>query len=101
MGKVERGNKMVKVTEKFYINASNTCYTLQEKTTIQDENSKNYGKEVFKDLGYYVSIESCLKGILKVSTREFIGKEEENTVKELLEYVKSQEELINSFKLDV
>lgn len=92
---------MIKVTDRFYINASSTCYTLQERTTIQDEKSKNYGNEVYKDLGYYVSIESCLKGILKVTTREFIGKEEENTVKELLEYIKSQDELIKSFKLDV
>ena len=92
---------MIKVTDRFYINASKTCYTLQEKTTIQDEKSENYGKEVFKDLGYYVSIESCLKGILKVTTREFIGKEEEKTIKDLLIYIKSQDELIKSFKLDV
>ena len=85
----------------FYINASSTCYTLQEKTKVQDEKSENYGKEIFKDLGYYVSIESCLKGILKVTTREFIGKEEENTIKDLLEYIKSQDELIKSFKLEV
>lgn len=92
---------MVKVTDRFYINASNTCYTLQEKTTVQDVKSENYGKEVFKDLGYYVSIEDCLKGILKATTREFIGKEEENSIKDLLIYIKSQDELIKSFKLDI
>lgn len=92
---------MIKVTDRFYINASSTCYTLQEKTTIQDKKSENYGKEIFKELGHYISIECCLKGILKVTTREFIGKEEENTIKDLLLHIKSQDELIKSFKLDV
>ena len=92
---------MIKVTDRFYINASTTCYTLQEKTIVQDIKSEKYGKEIFKDLGYYVSIESCLKGILKVTTREFIGKEEENTIKDLLLHIKLQDELIKNFKLDV
>lgn len=92
---------MIKVTDRFYINASSTCYTLQEKTIIQDEKSENYGKETFRDIGHYVTIESCLKGILKTTTREFIGNQEVNSIKELLTYIKSQDELIKSFKLDV
>lgn len=48
-----------------------------------------------------MSIGSCLKVILKATTREFIGKEEEKTIKDLLIYIKSQDELIKSFKLDV
>ena len=56
---------MVKVTDRFYIIANSNCYTLQEKTKVQDVKSKNYGKEIFKDSGYYTTIESCLKGILK------------------------------------
>ena len=93
---------MIKVTDRFYINANTNCYLLQEKTTIQDTKSENYGKEIFKDLGYYTSIENCLNGILKVTTREYISKEEEeNSVKELLEQIRSVEELIKSFKLDI
>ena len=92
---------MIKVTDRFYINASSTCYTLQEKTKVQDENSENYGKEIYKDLGYYSTLESCLQGILTTITREYISKEEENTVKELLTQVKLQSDFLKSLNLDI
>ena len=92
---------MVKVTDRFYINASTTCYTLQEKTIIKDKKSKNYGKETFKDIGYYPTIDGCIRGLLKTTIREYVGKKEVNTLKELLEEVKAQEELIKSFNLEV
>lgn len=92
---------MIKVTDRFYINANSNCYSLQEKTTVQDTKSENYGKEVFKDLGYYTTLESCLKGILKTTTREYVSREEENSIKDLLIHIKSQDELIKSFKLDI
>ena len=92
---------MIKVTDRFYINASSNCYTLQEKTTVQDEKSQNYGKEIFKDLGYYTTLESCLQGILKTTTREFIAQEQENSIKELLIQVKMQTEFLKNLKLDI
>jgi hypothetical protein len=92
---------MIKVTDRFYINASSNCYTLQEKTTVQDEKSQNFGKEIFKDLGYYTTIESCLQGILKTTTREFIAQEQENSIKELLIQVKMQTEFLKNLKLDI
>lgn len=91
---------MVKITDRFYINATSNCYTLQEKTTVQDENSENYGKEIYKDLGYYTSIENCLQGILKATTREFIAQEQENSVKELIEQVKLQNDFLKSLNLN-
>lgn len=90
---------MVKITDRFYINATSNCYTLQEKTTVQDENSENYGKEIYKDLGYYTSLENCLQGILKTTTREFIAQEQENSVKELIEQVKLQNDFLKSLNL--
>ena len=51
--------KMIKVTDRFYITANSNSYTLQEKTTVKDVESKKYGKEVFRDIGYYQTIESC------------------------------------------
>lgn len=92
---------MIKVTDRFYINASSTCYTLQEKTTIKDENSKNFGQEIFREVGYYSTIDACIRGILKTTTREYVGKEEVNTLKELLTEIKAQEELIQKFNLEV
>lgn len=92
---------MIKVTDRFYINASSNCYVLQEKTTVQDTKSENFGKEIFKDLGYYITIENCLQGILKVITKEFIAQEQENSIKELLMQVKMQSEFLKSLKLDI
>lgn len=91
---------MVKITDRFYINATSNCYTLQEKTTVQDENSENYGKEIYKDLGYYTSLKNCLQGILKTTTREFLAQEQENSVKELTEQVKLQNDFLKSLKLN-
>lgn len=90
---------MVKITDRFYINANANCYSLTEKTTVKDIESKNYGKEIFKDIGYYSDLESCLKGILKTTTREFISSEEINDVKELKEQVKLTREYIQSLNL--
>lgn len=92
---------MIKVTDRFYINASTNCYSLQEKTIVQDTKSENYGKEIFKDLGYYTSLESCLKGILKTTTREFVGQEQENSLKELMTQIKLQDEFLKKLKLDI
>lgn len=91
---------MIKVTDRFYINANTNCYTLQEKTTVRDKNSKNYGKEVFKDLGYYTTIGSCLNGILKTTLREYISRNDVNTLKDLENKIKEANEYIQSLNLD-
>ena len=92
---------MIQVTKRFYIDANSNCYMLQEKTKIQDKNSKNYGNEIFKDLGYYTTLESCIRGMLKTMTREFVGKDEVNIMKELQEQIKKTDELIRNMKLDI
>lgn len=92
---------MIKITDRFYINANTNCYTLQEKTTVKDEKSKNFGQEVFKDLGYYTTIESCLKGILKVTTREYISREEENSIQDLLKEIKRASDYLKDLKIEV
>ena len=86
---------MIQITDRFYITADTHCYTLQEKTIIKDENSKNYGNEIYKDLGYYVTIESAIKGMIKILTREYMSKKEVNTLKELQEKI---EELYKLFE---
>ena len=92
---------MIQVTDRFYINANSNCYVLQEKSKVQDENSKNYGQEIFKDIGYYTSLESCLQGILKTTTREFIAREEENSIYNLIKEIKRAEEYLKGLKLEV
>lgn len=92
---------MIKVTDRFYINANSNCYVLQEKTKVQDLKSENYGKEIYKDLGYYTTLENCLKGILKTLTREYTSRNEENTIKELLMQIKLQNDFLEGLKLNI
>lgn len=90
---------MIKINDRYYIDADSKNYILKEKTTVQDTESANYGKEFYKDLGYYTTIESVLNGLLKVGTREFISKDTEYTIKDLKEYIKSYKEYIESLNL--
>ena len=92
---------MIKINDRFYISANSNEYTLQEKTKVQDKSSKNYGNEIFKDSGHYVTLENCLKGFLKTVTREYISKEELNSIKDLQKYIQEQNEFIKSLKLDI
>lgn len=92
---------MIKVTDRFYIDANTNCYVLKEKTIVQDENSKNYGQEIFKDLGYYTNLESLLNGILKITTREFIAREDENSINDLIKEIKRAEDYLKSLNLKV
>lgn len=91
---------MVKLSDKYYIDADTNCYTLLEKTIVQDKESKNYGQEKFKDLGYYVSLESCLKGYIKTVTRNYI-KTNSISTEELINEVKKQTEFIESLNLKI
>jgi hypothetical protein len=92
---------MVKITDKYYVDADSKNYVLKEKTTIQDEKSENFGKEVFKERGYFTSIESLLEGIIKYNTREFISKAEEKDIKDLVQEIRKQTEYIKSLNLNI
>ena len=92
---------MVKIDDRFFINATTNCYTLQEKTTIKDEKSKNFGQEIYKDLGYYTTIEQCLNGFLKVKTREFISKDTVNSIKDLKKEILKLQEFIQKLDLNI
>lgn len=92
---------MIKIDDRFYINATTNCYSLQEKTTIKDEKSKNFGQELFRDLGYYTTIEDCLNGFLKVKTREYISKETINTIQDLKKEIKKLQKFLHELNLDV
>lgn len=76
---------MIKINDKYYINANSHCFTLQEKVVVKNTDSNNYGKEVYNDLGYYTTLDSCLKGVLKYETRNFVGQKTVNSIQELLD----------------
>lgn len=90
---------MIQITDRFYIDADTNCYSLKEKTIVQDKTSKNYAKEQYKDLGYYSTLEGCLEGIIKTTAREFIGEKQINSIEELRQVVKCQTEVIQSLNL--
>ena len=91
---------MIKVTDRFFIDANPNCYTLKEKVKVQDKNSKNYGQETYKDLGYYVNLESLLKEVIKTVTREYIAKNDAK-IKDLIKEIRRQEEFIDSLNLKI
>ena len=92
---------MIEITDKYYITADTNCYKLVEKSTIKDEDSKNYGQETFKDLGYYPTIKTCIKGFKKITTREYCSKDSINTLEDLLKEIKRQDEIISKLNLDI
>lgn len=91
---------MIKIDENFYIDADSNSYVLKEKYIIQDEKSKRQGEEVFKDKGYYVSLEGVLNGYLKVQTREWINNNDGN-IKDLIKEVENQNKFIKNLNLKV
>lgn len=91
---------MIKIDDKFFIDADSNSYTLKEKDKIQDKKSKNYGEEVFRDRGYYVTLEGVLNGYLKAQTREFVQNNEAD-IKELIKEIKKQTEFVKNLNLKV
>lgn len=91
---------MIKIDDKFFIDADSNSYTLKEKDKIQDKKSKNYGEEVFRDRGYYVTLEGVLNGYLKAQIREFV-QNNETDIKELIKEIKKQTEFVKKLNLKV
>lgn len=91
---------MIKINDDFYIDADSNCYTLKEKAIVKDEKSKKFGEEVFKDRGYYVTLEGILNGFLKAQTRDWINKNG-GDIKDLLKEVQKQNEFISALDLKV
>lgn len=80
---------MIKINDKYYIDADSNSYTLKEKTKVKSKDGEE--TEGYKDLGHYVSLESCCNGLIKKETRSFISNSEEGSLKELCAKVKELE----------
>lgn len=91
---------MIKIDNKFYIDADSSSYALKEKAKVQDKKSKSYGEEVFRDRGYYVTLDGVLNGYLKAQTRDFI-QDNDVSIKELIKEIKKQTEFIEKLNLKV
>lgn len=86
---------MIKVTEQLYIDADSKNYILKEKGIVKDEKSENFGKEIFKDLGYFRKLENVFNYIFELNVKEYIGKSNNKTVEQLLNKIKKIEKEIN------
>lgn len=58
------------VLEKYIIQTDALNYTLQEKSTVQDKESKNFGKETIINIGYYPNFEQIVKKILDLKIKQ-------------------------------
>lgn len=85
---------MIKIDDEYLINATDSCYTLETVSTVQDTESKNYGKETRIIQGYYTSIEGTLNGYLKCKTRKYIAQADTKTIYDLIDYIKELEKII-------
>ncbi len=63
---------MLKINEKYYIDSDSCNYILLEKSVIQDKKSKNYGKEVYKNVAYYGNVKSLYNGLIEKEIKENI-----------------------------
>lgn len=88
---------MIEINERFYIGATQNQYVLKEKSTIKNKNSKNYGKTVYKDLGFYNELDGLLEGLLKVEIREFISEEGIKSLNDLIKQIKSIKKELKKF----
>lgn len=61
---------MLKINEKYYLDSDSVQYILMEKSTVKKEDSKNYGKEAFKTVGYYGTLESLKVALLEKEIKD-------------------------------
>lgn len=92
---------MVKLDDEFYISANSNCYILNRKTTVQDKESANYGKSILNNEGFYTSVESAIKGMLKIKIKEYLSKDTENSIKELQQYIKELQTAVENLNLNI
>jgi hypothetical protein len=75
---------MIKINDKFVVDSDESQFVLKELSTIQDEKSKNFGRETQMVLGYYSTLEQSLSGLEKILSRRAI-KIKDYTLKEAIE----------------
>ena len=74
---------MLKINEKYYIDSDSCNYILLEKNIVKDQKSKNYGKEVYKNVAYYGNVNSLYNGLIEKEIKENI--ELLNNIKKIIE----------------
>lgn len=63
---------MKKLNEKYYLDTDSLNYILLEKSIIQKEDSNNYGKDTFKNVGYYGTLKHLKQSLIEKEIKEDI-----------------------------
>lgn len=84
---------MLKINEKYYIDSDNLQYILIEKNIVQKEDSKNYGKETFKNIGYYGSLETLKTSLIEKEIKDNLDLL--NNIDKIIELKKELEKVDN------
>lgn len=63
---------MLKINEKYYLDSDSLQYILIKKSIVQKKDSKNYGKEIFENVGYYGTLEGLKKALLEKEIKDNI-----------------------------
>lgn len=63
---------MLKINENYYLDSDDLQYILLKKTIVTNKESKNFGKEMFKNIGYYGTLESLKKSLLEKEIKDNI-----------------------------
>jgi len=77
---------MIKINDKYIIDADENQFIVKEIGVVQDEKSKNYGEETQTTLGYYSTLEQAAKGLEKILQRRAI-RIKDYTLKEFVEEI--------------
>ena len=85
---------MIKINEKYYIDADSKNYTLKEKTKVTSKDGTE--SEGFKELGYYATLESLFNGLLKTELRAFITESDNASIETLLKKLKELESFLKN-----
>lgn len=89
---------MIRINDKYYVKADEKNFILCEKSTIQKEDSKNFGAETETILGFFGSLEHAIQYLVKDYGRKIVS-EKDYTLKQALDDIKQyNDELIKAIR---
>ena len=87
---------MIEIDESIRIVSDSDTWIIQEKKSVQDENSKNFGKEMWQNRGYYTRLNQAFEKIYDMKLKKIPNSD----LKEFLEEAKRIKAELNK-KFDI
>lgn len=85
---------MIIINEDYRIKADSQNFILCKKRIVDDKKSKDFGKEVWDNVGYYGTISNALGGFVKKATRDFVSKEKKQDIRDVIKEVDRLDKII-------